>query len=494
MSTIGLEFCDAGLQAARGTENGPEVVDLGGGETGWPAVACQEPDGFRFGPEAEGMWFTHPRAVSHLFLEKLSHEASELLGKNGAPISYSQLAYYFLSDYAKRIAARGGSPAKIVLAVPGRYLRDNATEEQTIGLLLGMASELKLPLVRIIDMGCAALGGAAARELPRGSPVIHVDVHLHAAEVSVYRQETQLVRRHYHHVPQTGYAPILRHLKNAMGNRFLRHTAFDIHEDRRLEQAFYQQTKDFLLGPGRLEKEFLYQINTGRRSYQLPVTRAQLGADLQAFDQTLVTNVTSVAHDQGIAPTRCLVSLTDRAARLEGLESKLRSAGFTRIIRLRPGAAAMGAAELGEGYAPVADLADVPVEASVPLTLASAHELPVEANLVRPAQLEGRPSPSHVIVDGIGRLIGESGLLIGTRHTHSEVDLALPESFDAVGDYAVRVTRDGSRVRIELPASGLATAPVDLVAGDRLCLTGAGQTTEILLASCPGPSNGRSTT
>jgi hypothetical protein len=221
------------------------------------------------------------------------------------------------------------------------------------------------------------------------------------------------------------------------------------------------------------------------------VTRAQLAADLQAFDQTLVTNVTSVAHDQGIAPTRCLVSLTDRAARLEGLESKLRSAGFTRIIRLRPGAAAMGAAELGEGYAPVADLSDVPVEASVPLTLASAHELPVEASLVRPTPLEGRPSPSHVIVDGIGRPISEAGLLIGTRHTHSEVDIALPESFDAVGDYAVRVTRDGSRVRIELPASGLATAPVDLVAGDRLCLTGAGQTTEILLVYCPGQSNGR---
>ena len=54
MSLIGLEFCDAGLQVARGTDSGPEVVDLGGGETGWPAVACQDTDGFRFGPEAEG--------------------------------------------------------------------------------------------------------------------------------------------------------------------------------------------------------------------------------------------------------------------------------------------------------------------------------------------------------------------------------------------------------------------------------------------------------
>ena len=48
---------------------------------------------------------------------------------------------------------------------------------------------------------------------------------------------------------------------------------------------------------------------------------------------------------------------------------------------------------------------------------------------------------------------------------------------------------------ILLAAALLATsadaAPVDLVAGDRLCLTGAGQTTEILLVYCPGQSNGR---
>ncbi|GAB1487635.1 hypothetical protein MASR2M8_00750 [Opitutaceae bacterium] len=490
MSIIGLEFCDAGLQVAHETEAGPEFIDLGGGETGWPAVACQEGDTFRFGLEADSMWFTHPRSVSHLFIEKLSHEGSELSGKNGAALSFSQLAFYFLSDYTRRMRARADTPAKFVLAVPGRYLRNTATEEQTIGLLLGMVSELNLPLVRIIDMGCAALGGAAARELPRGSAVVHVDVHLHAAEISVYRQETQLVRRHYHHVPQTGYAPILRHLKNAMGNRFLRHTAFDIHEDRRLEQAFYQQTKDFLLGPGRLEKEFLYQINTGRRSYQMPVTRTQLAADLQGFDQTLVTHVTSVAHDQGISPSHCVVSLTDRAARLDGLEAKLRSAGFNRILRLRPGAAAMGAAALGADWPTVSDLCDVPVEASVPLTFASAHELPVEANLIRPSSLDGRPAPSHVIIDGIGRAIGENGLLIGTRHTHSQVDASLPEPFDAVGDYAVRISRDGPRIRLELPSGGTALAPVDLVAGDRLCLIGAGQTAEILLAACPSSVNG----
>lgn len=487
MNAIGLEFCDAGLHAARHGESGPEIVAPGTGEAGWPAAACQQPDGFRFGPAAEALWFVHPRTVSHLFLEKLSHEASGLAGPNGASLSFSQLAFYFLSDYTKRLAAHGGAPDKLVLAVPGRYLRDAATEEQTIGLILGMASELRLPLVRIIDMACAALGGPAAREFPRSRPVLHVDVHLHAAEISLLQQESaQLVRRHYHHVPQTGYAQILRHLKNAMGNRFLRHTAFDIHEDRRLEQAFYEQTKDFLLGPGRLEKEFLYQINTGRRSYQMPVTRAQLAGDLLGFDQTLAQNVAGAAHDHGLSPGRCVVSLTDRAARLDGLEARLRSAGFSHILRLRPGAAALGAAAFAADWPEVADLTEVPVETTVPLTLPSAHELPVEAALVRPASLGGRPAPTHLILDGIGHAIGEAGLTIGTRHAHSEVDVALPEGFDAVGDYVARVLRDGPHLRLELPA----TEPAVLAAGDRLTLQGGGRFAEMLFAYCPG-ANGR---
>ncbi len=491
MSVIGLELCDAGLQAARSVETGPEVLDLGGGETGWPAVVCQQPEGFRFGPDAEAMWFTHPREASHLFLENLSHETSDLTPPKGAPLSFSQLAFYFLSDYVKRVAARAGSPGKVVLAVPGRFLRDNAVEEQTIGLLLGMARELDLPLIRIVDMACAALGGTAARELPQGSPILHVDVHLHAAEISVLRQETQLVRGHYVHVPQTGYAPILRHLKNAMGNRFLRHTAFDIHEDRRLEQAFYQQTKDFFLGPGRLEKEYLYQINTGQRSYQMPVTRTQLAADLQAFDQALVQNVVSVAHDQEIHPERCVISLTDRAARLDGLEARLRSAGFTRILRLRPGAAALGAAALGTGWPAVEDLGDVPIESTVPLTLTSAHELPVEVSFQRPASPAGRPGPTHVVIDGIGHPIGENGLVIGTRHTHSAVDVKLPENFDLVGDYAVQIARDGTRLRLEFSDGNAGPTPVDLVAGDRLSLFGGGQSAELLFVHCPVGTPGR---
>lgn len=493
MNVLGIEVCDAGLMAA---SDGGDAIQLVGPSTvsnefGWPAVAYRRGDKLCFGPEAEAVWFEHPRLVSHLFLEKLSHEAADFGDTTGTRSSFSQVAFYFLRDFLERIQANAGTPDKIVLAVPGGYLRDPATEDEKVGLLLGMAEELKLPVVRIVDMACAALWEPAAREFPRGLPIVHLDVHLHGTEISLLRQDSALTRAHYHHVPLAGYAQILRHLKNAMGNRFLRHTAFDIHEDRRLEQAFYDQTKQFLLAPNRGDKEFLYQLNTGHRSYQMSATRAQLESDLLGFDQAIVNGTTAVAQDAGIAPSRCVVSLSDRAARLDGLRMRLRDAGFTRIFALRPGAAAIGAATLAQDWPAVSDLSDVQVDLAVPLHHVLGHDRPVESVLHRTAESTERPSPSHVIIDGIGHVIGSGGLTLGTRHALSGVDVALPESFDAVGDYVVRIVRDSSGLRLELPGGSPNETATLVGSGDRLALRSGAVAAEVLFAHCkPGMANG----
>ncbi len=496
MNILGIELCDAGLASAREGAGGSEMIGVGAPEDaslGWPGIARSQGGKLVFGPEAEAAWFVHPRDVSNLFWDKLSHESSEL-SLDGTPYSHSQLAFYFLRDYLKRITAATGAPDKIGLAVPGRYLRDSATEEEKIGLLLGMAAELELPLTRITDMACAALGEPAARQLPRGAPIIHVDVHLHASEISLLRQEDMLVRKRYHHVPQVGYAQILRHLKNAMGNRFLRHTAFDIHEDRRLEQAFYEQTRLFLLGSEASRKEFLYELNTGRRSYQMPMTRLQLATDLQPFDQALLQGVSVIASDSGTTPGGCIISLTDRASRLDGFENLLREAGFSRIFRLRPGAAAMGAASLAMDAPIVTELDEMPVEITAPLQALSTHDIPVEFSLQRLVISDGpAPVPSHVIIDGIGHPIGANGICIGTRHTHTAVDVSLPEAFDAVGDYLLRIQRDGTHLRLEAPGDKPGTVETSLGAGDRLTLRGGGRSTELLFAYCPAPGTNDTT-
>ena len=145
MATIGIELCDAGLLAASCTKDDPRIVEVPDktGATAWPGFCYCEGDKLSFGLAAEDMWFIHPRRVAHNFWSRLNLEPSSLLvGKK--PPSFSELAFLFLRTYAEQLRAATGPIEKVVLALPGSYLKDAATEEEKIGLVLGMAGELYL--------------------------------------------------------------------------------------------------------------------------------------------------------------------------------------------------------------------------------------------------------------------------------------------------------------------------------------------------------------
>src|SRR5581483_11039458 len=109
-----------------------------------------------------------------------------------------------------------------------------------------------------------------------------------------FTTEEKLGRKDFLHLPHSGYAQLLKHFTSTMGNRFLRHTAFDILEDGRIEQTFFRQTKDFLLGEA---PEHRYQINTATRTYEMIAKREQLASDAQQFVQSLVQGLqTFVQH------------------------------------------------------------------------------------------------------------------------------------------------------------------------------------------------------
>ncbi|OHE89346.1 MAG: hypothetical protein A3G75_06695 [Verrucomicrobia bacterium RIFCSPLOWO2_12_FULL_64_8] len=501
MSVIGLELCDAGMAAAIGTDGAPPELlefDPPGEVPSWPGMARSAGGGYVFGREAEAAWFTEPHSVSHAFWDKLSLEPADLTAAGKTP-TYSELAYHSLHDFTARLVAKAGRMEKIALAVPGAFLKDATTEEVKIGLLLGMARELGLPLVRIVDLACAAAIRVAAHELPRGLCIAHVDLHLQAAEVSILQFDERLTRRNFLQVPQAGLVPILRHLKNTMGNRFLRTTTFDIHEDRRLEQTFYEQTKALFYSNQQLSQDHLFQIGTGRRSYQMAVTRTQLAADLQSIVAPLVQSIAGLVQASALAPSRCVVTLSDRAARLDGLDARLRAGGFRRVLRLRAGAAATETAMLARESAGVPDLGDVPVETS--LLVPAPVKVPVATALCKAEATQPRPPPSHVILDGIGYAIGGEGLRIGTGRSSTFVDVVLPESFNQLGDYVVRLVREGAQLCFEAPsgggngAGGARDEPnlIPVEAGDRLALRSGPAATELLFAFCNVPGSPRKT-
>lgn len=478
MATLGIELSDVGLQAAVSADAEPQLLLLNDrqGAPEWPGFAYHDGAKFIFGRPAEDMWFVHPRSVTHTFWSKLAHDPAGL-NIAGKPPSSSQLAFYFLREFVQRVQGLAGSVDKVVLAVPGAYLKDATTEEEKIGLLLGMAGELKLPLAGVIDSACASLCDPRAPGFSTALPVVVLDLQLQGAELTYFSVEDRVERQRFLHLPQSGFAQLLKHLNAAMGNRFLRHTAFDIMEDGRIEQTFYRQTKDFLLSGA---PEYRFQINTSKRNYELLTKQEKLVSDAHTFVATLVQAVQIFARGSSSTMEPCSLALTERAACLPGIAEALRAAGFNRLLHLPRGAAAAGAAKIGATRLNVAnDLAEVTVETTVPLSDARrAVGATWEARLIKARSAAQRPSPTHAIFEGVGQTLGTNGhFSVGAAN--AQVDLTLPESFNVANDCVVQLVRENGKLWFVEPANRAAVE-----SGDRLAIRCGPLAAEVLFAHC----------
>lgn len=490
MATIGLELSDTGLLTARSDGRDSKLVDVPdqNGMPDWPGFCYADGAKLIFGRAAEDNWFVHPRRVVHTFWARLGHEPSSLPANGTKPPSSSELAYFFLREYAARLPISAGEFDRTVLAVPSGYLKDAPTEEEKIGLLLGMFSELKVPLAGIVDMGCAALCDPRASGFNPALPVVLIDLHLEGADVSVLTTDDRLETRDFIHLPQYGYAHLLKQLTATMGNRFLRHTTFDILEDGRIEQTFFRQTKEFLLGDA---PEWRYHINTATRAYEILAKREQLVSDANSFVGGLVQSVRTFLADSPHASEPCTIAFTDRASHIPGLDARFRALGYSRLLRLPRGAAAVGAAHIGAGRMQVpADIADVPVEKSVPLAEARRSAATQwEARLQKLRHNTGHLAPTHAILDGVGHAIGRKPrFTIGLAELGA--DLVLPDPFSVAENCAVPLLQEQGRlwfVDAAVPREGaVAAAPRTAVeAGDRLTLRCGNTSAEVLFAHCP---------
>ncbi|HYC69988.1 MAG TPA: hypothetical protein VEB66_02200 [Opitutaceae bacterium] len=494
MPIYGIALCDAGFEAvALGTNDGeikPVQPEGGEGPLGWMGLAYHDGQKFWFGRRAEDAWLVHPRQVSHNFWGRLSRETAQLAVAGKHP-SFSQLAYYFLRDLQDTLTA-AGPMEKVALAVPGAYLKDAATEDEKIGLLLGMAAELKLPLAGVVDMACASLGDPRVDYFDSSLPVLVVDVHLHGAEITLLRsrREGELAREGFSLLPQSGYAELLRHVTTSMGNRFLRHTTFDILEDGRIEQAFYRQCKQFVLSRA---SEHRFQINTANRAYELTATREQLAADTAAFTQAIVAGAQALLPRVGGRVEPCTVALSERTALLPGIAARFRAAGLPRVLRLPSGAAATGAARLAAQRPVAADLSEIPVDTVAPQVAERAgRKADLSLRVLKGRSSgDGVPPPTHAICEGLGHVLnGHASFTIGVRGTG--VDLPLPEDFIAAGSNCrVRLERDAGRWWLLDEDQTDAAGRTAMEAGDRLVLRCGDAESEVLFAHC-APAHHRS--
>ncbi len=476
MNIIGIELNDEGILASLRKDDGEvERIILGESnlDSRWPGFILNNGNGFLIGREAEDLSLVHPRQVNSHFWEELSHSPSALGGDEGF-FSFSELAYHSLKAMAERLSNVTDDFDKLVLAVPGSYLEASLGGDEKIGLLLGMIADLDLPLVKIVDMACAGLHAGIGGTFSGDLPVVHVDVHLHSAQITVLNGGVKLKRERFFRIPGLGYARVMSLLVSAIADRLLRETSFDVSEDRQLEQSLYDRLKAILFFRDK-SKEAVIQIQGNMRARQMKLTRDMLRSDLRAFVDPLCSVLEKAVNESGASIGRCCIVLSERASRIRGLEAKLWSLGYKNVEKLSEGAASVGAAHLGIESTVVSDLADVPVvkEVTVMIDPTKAKTFDPEHFFIKNDQISSENSviPSHVVMNGVAYALSkEDGFIIGDGGNGTEVDLKVSSDESIVAGLNFRVTRRGDILSVEADGQeeSVDGSGIQVGVGDRL--------------------------
>lgn len=369
MAAIGIETVDAGILAAR---DGERLAAS-------PGVALLGASGPVVGERAAASLRLQPVLAADRFWSDVSREA--LAGAAGQSASHADLVHAHLGAVWKAVAAPGD---EAVLAVPG------SMRPQQLGLLLGIARSLAIPVAGAVDSAVAACAGIAAR-----ATVLHLDVQLHQAVLTELVGHGVLRRRRVEIAPRTGLKSMHAAWAQLVSEAMVRRTRFDPLHQAASEQQLYDRLPAWLEALAEAESVDA-AVDSGSGSYSATIGRAQITLAAEAWYAQLEDLVRGL--HRGDEPA--MLALSARAARLPALEERLASVGGLEVMRLPDEAAAAGAAARAAEIGP----AEPP---TLVTALQRTHALPGggRRRVASPA--------THVIQSGRAHAIPEQGLEIG---------------------------------------------------------------------------------
>jgi hypothetical protein len=395
---LSLDVGDGGLLgvAEDGTVVGPS-----------PGCALVEDDEPVFGEAALRRSRLSPRLVASDFWSRLDTEPL------GPPFPESLSSADLVHGHLESLwgKAKGGT-GEVVLAVPGVY------QDRQLGLLLGIAQALAMPVTGLVDAGVAAASAGFA-----GERLLHVDLGLRRAVVTEIRQGASLLRDRVARLDRWGQDEVLDAEMRGAAAAFVRQARFDPLHDAASEQALFDRLPAWLAA---LERD-------GRATWRLPfaageaaieVTLSEAEAWTTRFAEELSQQV-SVFKRAG-EPLTVLVSA--HAARLPGLAGRLGAVRGVEVVLLPVQAAAAGALRVRDAVRSARDaiwlVTQLPRPRAPEGTAGGAAVILPSAAKPLPIREPGRP-PTHVLLGPLARAITEEPLVLGTAPPSSGRSLRL---------------------------------------------------------------------
>jgi hypothetical protein len=353
-----------------------------------PGFALLEDEGLLSGQKAWASASLKPRRIQNRYWAALTTEP--LADARFRHLSAADLVSNQLETLWARVALPGD---QLALAVPG-YM-DNAS----LGLLLGIAMELDIPVVAMIDAAVAA----TRREYVNAVPV-HVDLSLHFAMLTRLSQDGQAQYERAAVIDEAGMLDLYDIWLRMIAETFVQQSRFDPLHTAETEQALQDNMLGWLAtaaSRGTVAMEIEYRGITHRAE----IESLEFVSAAAPVYQSIVSNLRALFR-AGDTPA---LQLSDRAARMPGLADTLTARVGGEVFLLEAGATARGLARRCSTTRPGNAVSLV-------------RHLPWDQARVE-VEVEGREQgaqPTHVLLNDTATPVGTDTLVLGSRPADGE--------------------------------------------------------------------------
>jgi len=286
-----------------------------------PGFALLEDDHLVTGREAYANASLNPRRIQNRFWSALHTEP--LPDKRFHHLSAADLVSRQLEQIWQQVASPGD---QLAIAVPAYMSHEN------LGLLLGIATELDIPVVAIVDAAVCA----TRRHYEHAVPA-HIDISLHSSLLTRLMQEGQAQVDKTEVIDDNGILLLHQNWLKVIAEGFVQQSRFDPLHTAETEQALQIKMPEWLNEAGTADTVRVELEYRGTR-HQAEIESFELVAAAGPVYQSIVSSLRALFR----AEETPAMQLSGRAARMPGLADTLKTRVGGEVFLLDEGATARG--------------------------------------------------------------------------------------------------------------------------------------------------------
>jgi hypothetical protein len=392
MTLLGLELSDAGIMAAG--DNPTRLLTVDGQEKESPGFAIPEKERLLVGKPASDKAHLFPLQVINRFWDQLNTES--LKQKNRHAQNHAEIACAHLSHVWEAVKQYGN---EMIIAVPHFYSREQ------LGLVLGMAQELSIPVKGFVSLPIAASYHAYPNAM-----LLHLDIHLHRFEIIHLHQDEHLTAKNSMTFQEINLEQLYRNWVETIAEEFVHATRFDPFHQAATEQELYDRLTS-VFDIFKHQSSFLFELSHGKDQYHINLFRDVLVQKSETIYNNICRFIEKMRDDHGKNNFLTVLQMTHRVACLPGLKDKLLEIENCNIIELEPGAGALGVLKLRDQLADQHFKNGASFFTSRPWQQAESQTSPAISY-----QTSDMIRPSHLLYRDVAYPIFEKPLIIGCDH------------------------------------------------------------------------------